>query len=187
MKLATSSSTTTTTPTQHMLSLLVFSLLLLLALKPSSSSSLSSSSSSSTKKLDVVDETNKKNVHVPVGKDGDGEYTASTKGCFDVINTARPLILDEIIKQQQQQQQQQQQPPSTSTSTSAYHIADYGTADGGTSLGLIYDMVRTLRGANENEYATKTTTTTTKPENEREVVVHYEDQVTNEWQVCVLC
>ena len=24
-------------------------------------------------------------VHVPVGKDGEGLYTASTKGCFDVI------------------------------------------------------------------------------------------------------
>ena len=38
-------------------------------------------------------------VHVPIGKDGEGEYTASTKGCFDVINAATPLVLNEIEKQ----------------------------------------------------------------------------------------
>ena len=37
-------------------------------------------------------------VHRPVGKDGEGAYTASTKGCFDVIATATPLVVKEIEK-----------------------------------------------------------------------------------------
>ena len=54
-------------------------------------------------------------VHVPVGKDGEGQYTASTKGCFDVIDTATPLVLNEIEKQ-----------PMRMFGSPAFHIADYG-------------------------------------------------------------
>jgi len=97
-------------------------------------------------------------AHKPVGKDGDGEYTASTKGCFDVIDTAGPLILDEIRKQA----------PRLTQGSPAYHIADYGTADAGTSLGLLTKMVTAVRKSFENE--------------EQDVVIHYEDQLTNEWQ-----
>ncbi|KAL7460202.1 hypothetical protein ACHAXS_000665, partial [Conticribra weissflogii] len=67
-------------------------------------------------------------VHVPVGKDGEGLYTASTKGCFDVIDTATPLILNEIDKQPLRP---------FGVGSPAFHIADYGTADAGTSLGLL--------------------------------------------------
>ncbi|CAJ1949436.1 unnamed protein product [Cylindrotheca closterium] len=95
-------------------------------------------------------------VHKPVGKDGEGEYTAATKGCFDVIDTATPAILGEIFKQD------------AISSPRAYHIADYGTADAGTSLGLLSRMVESVRKHNNND--------------EQEVVVHYEDQLTNEWQ-----
>mmetsp|Transcript_26485 Transcript_26485/g.63550 ORF Transcript_26485/g.63550 Transcript_26485/m.63550 type:complete len:416 (+) Transcript_26485:127-1374(+) len=97
-------------------------------------------------------------VHVPIGKDGEGEYTASTKGCFDVIATATPLVLNEIKKQPLRP---------FGVGSPAYHIADYGTADAGTSLGLMSRMVEAVR-----ERAT----------DEKEVVVHYEDQLTNEWQ-----
>lgn len=97
-------------------------------------------------------------VHKPVGKDGEGEYSAATKGCFDVIDTATPPILQEICKQD------------VISSQRAYHIADYGTADAGTSLGLLSRMVKTVREHNKND--------------EQEVVLHYEDQLTNEWQVC---
>jgi SAM-dependent methyltransferase len=77
---------------------------------------------------------------------------------FDVINTATPLVLNEIKKQ-----------PfcSPGVGSSAYHIADYGTADAGTSLGLMSEMVNAVRE---------------RAGDDKEVVVHYEDQLTNEWQ-----
>lgn len=92
-------------------------------------------------------------VHVPVGKDGEGAYSAATKGCFDVINAASPLVLDEIQKQPLRSNQ-------------AFHIADYGTADAGTSLGLLSRVVQTVR----------------EREADKEVVIHYEDQLGNEWK-----
>lgn len=97
-------------------------------------------------------------AHLPVGKDGDGEYTAATKGCFDVIDVATPLVLNEISKQ-----------PIRIDGSPALHIADYGTADAGTSLGLLSKMVSAYRERLED--------------NNKEVVIHYEDQLTNEWQV----
>jgi len=96
-------------------------------------------------------------VHVPVGKDGEGLYSASTKGCFDVIDKTSPLILDEIVKQ-----------PARTLGSPAFHIADYGTADGGTSLGLLTKMVQQVRSHLDDS--------------DKEVVIHYEDQLTNEWQ-----
>jgi hypothetical protein len=92
-------------------------------------------------------------VHVPVGKDGEGLYTASTKGCFDVIATATPLVLKEIEKQ-----------PIRPFGSPAFHIADYGTADGGTSLGLMTRMVEHVR--------------TRVGKEDKEIVLHYEDQLT---------
>ncbi len=99
-------------------------------------------------------------AHLPVGKDGEGEYTAATKGCFDVIDVATPLVLDEISKQ-----------PIRADGSPAIHIADFGTADAGTSLGLLSKMVKAYRKRMEND--------------EKEVVIHYEDQLTNEWQVSI--
>lgn len=90
-------------------------------------------------------------AHVPVGRDGEGQYSASTKGCFDVIHTATPLILREIELQTLR-----------SNGSDAYHIADYGTADAGTSLGLMTKMVDAVR----------------KKQKDKEVVLHYEDQLT---------
>jgi len=103
-------------------------------------------------------------VHVPIGKDGDGEYTASTKGCFDVIDTATPLVLEQIKKQ-----------PLRAFGVAAYHIADYGTADAGTSLGLMTKMVEAVRERSSDE-------TNDDGDEKKEVVIHYEDQLTNEWQ-----
>ena len=101
---------------------------------------------------------NKKAVHLPIGKDGEGEYTAATKGCFDVIDVTTPLILQEISTQ-----------PIRTSGSPAIHIADYGTADAGTSLGLLTKMVQGIRNRVD--------------EPKKEVVIHYEDQLTNEWQV----
>jgi|AntRauTorckE5430_2_1112549.scaffolds.fasta_scaffold00844_10 hypothetical protein len=92
-------------------------------------------------------------VHVPVGKDGEGLYTASTKGCFDVIDTATPLVIQEINKQ-----------TIRPFGSPAFHIADYGTADAGTSLGLMTNMVKEVRKRVGDD--------------EKEVVLHYEDQLT---------
>jgi len=103
-------------------------------------------------------------VHVPIGKDGEGEYTASTKGCFDVIDAATPLVLNEIKKQPLRP---------FGVGSPAYHIADYGTADAGTSLGLMSKMVNAVRERSSAE---------DEACDEKEVVIHYEDQLTNEWQ-----
>eukprot|EP00584_Thalassiosira_punctigera_P009681 CAMPEP_0172526508 /NCGR_PEP_ID=MMETSP1067-20121228/1421_1 /TAXON_ID=265564 ORGANISM="Thalassiosira punctigera, Strain Tpunct2005C2" /NCGR_SAMPLE_ID=MMETSP1067 /ASSEMBLY_ACC=CAM_ASM_000444 /LENGTH=424 /DNA_ID=CAMNT_0013310039 /DNA_START=134 /DNA_END=1408 /DNA_ORIENTATION=+ len=104
-------------------------------------------------------------AHVPVGKDGEGEYTASTKGCFDVIDTATPLVLDQIRKQPLRP---------FGVGSPAYHIADYGTADAGTSLGLMSKMVQAVRDRHDEEEETNS--------EKKEVVIHYEDQLTNEWR-----
>eukprot|EP00928_Gymnodinium_smaydae_P033327 TRINITY_DN23903_c0_g1_i1.p1 TRINITY_DN23903_c0_g1~~TRINITY_DN23903_c0_g1_i1.p1 ORF type:complete len:412 (-),score=44.68 TRINITY_DN23903_c0_g1_i1:87-1295(-) len=92
-------------------------------------------------------------VHVPVGKDGEGAYTAATKGCFDVINAAAPMVLKEVSTQPLRPGQ-------------AFHVADYGTADAGTSLGLLSRVVQAVR----------------EREKDKEVVIHYEDQLGNEWK-----
>ncbi|VEU38650.1 unnamed protein product [Pseudo-nitzschia multistriata] len=96
------------------------------------------------------------NVHTPVGKDGEGAYTAATKGCFDVIDMATPLVLQEISEQHINPDR-------------AFHVADYGTADAGTSLGLLTKVVRSVRKR-------------TSGDDKKEVVIHYEDQLNNEWK-----
>lgn len=73
---------------------------------------------------------------------------------FDVIATATPLVLDEVKKQTLRP---------FGVGSPAYHIADYGTADAGTSLGLMTKMIEAIRERTSDE---------------KEVVVHYEDQLT---------
>lgn len=117
------------------------------------STSMSGASAFALKQAEVA--TPMANVHTPVGKDGEGEYTAATKGCFDVIEAASPLILEEVASQPIREGQ-------------AFHVADYGTADAGTSLGLLSKVVRAVRDRENAE--------------EKEVVIHYEDQLNNEWK-----
>eukprot|EP00588_Corethron_pennatum_P000017 CAMPEP_0194295138 /NCGR_PEP_ID=MMETSP0169-20130528/52681_1 /TAXON_ID=218684 /ORGANISM="Corethron pennatum, Strain L29A3" /LENGTH=427 /DNA_ID=CAMNT_0039044241 /DNA_START=61 /DNA_END=1344 /DNA_ORIENTATION=- len=95
-------------------------------------------------------------VHVPVGADGDGAYTAATKGCFDVIDAAAPLVLREVARMPLDPRR-------------PFHVADYGTADAGTSLGLLTGVVRAVRARSDAGAA-------------HEVVLHYEDQAGNEWK-----
>ena len=73
-------------------------------------------------------------LHTPVGKDGEGEYTASTKGCFDVINAAKHLILKSLNEMSL-----------PLVGERPLVVADYGTADAGTSLGLMNEIVKTAR------------------------------------------
>jgi indole-3-acetate O-methyltransferase len=94
-------------------------------------------------------------LHAPVGKDGEGDYTASTKGCFDVIDAATPAVLQAVDCI-----------PGISTSR-PFAVADYGTADAGTSLGLMQKIVQASRN---------------RVGQDLEILIHYEDQKDNEWK-----
>lgn len=107
--------------------------------------------------MDIVDTTTDFERHAPIGKDGEGVYTASTKGCFDVIDTATPYVMEAISTI-----------PSAKDSDSTFTVADYGTADGGTSLGLMAKIVQAVRNQSGNP--------------SREIHINYEDQRENEWK-----
>jgi hypothetical protein len=92
-------------------------------------------------------------LHKPVGKDGEGLYTASTKGCFDVINKATATVLQMVET-------------ANLVEGSPYVVADFGTADAGTSLGLMCLIVDKLREVAPG----------------KEVSINYEDQLQNEWK-----
>ena len=92
-------------------------------------------------------------LHKPVGEDGEGLYTASTKGCFDVINAATPIVLDSIDKIEL-------------PTDRPLVIVDYGTADAGTSLGLMSKITDAARSRNSD----------------LEISLQYEDQKDNEWK-----
>lgn len=108
-----------------------------------------------------------KDVHVPVGRDGEGEYTAATKGCFDVIDAATPNVLNQV-------RAMIRKCDTADAYERPFHVADFGSADAGTSLGLLTKVIRTVR-----EYSDKNSRHKKK---KREVVLHYEDQLMNEWK-----
>ena len=95
-------------------------------------------------------------------------YLTQIYNSFDVIDTATPLVLNEIKSQPFRRPFGVGGTPTTN----AYHIADYGTADAGTSLGLMSKMVDAVRERSVKEDAKK------YGNNKREVVLHYEDQLT---------
>lgn len=95
-------------------------------------------------------------LHRPVGTDGEGEYSAATKGCFDVIAAATPAVLSSVSEM-----------TLPAVGSRAFTVADYGTADAGTSLGLISKIIDTVRDRGGDKL---------------EVQVHYEDQKDNEWK-----
>ena len=96
--------------------------------------------------------------HVPFGEAGTGAYTALTKGCFDVIGGCEALAtlaVDRALAARQAQ----------GTVGSTFTIADFGTADGGTSLPLLRTLVAHVRAADPGA----------------PIVVAYEDQAQNDW------
>jgi len=98
--------------------------------------------------------------HVPWGGLGTGTYTAATKGCFDVIARCSPQMqtaMGMALAARAQAGTADQTP---------FNIADFGTADGGTSLPLLASLVSAVRAA----------------EPRAPIVVHYEDQAMNDWQ-----
>ncbi|KAL9964113.1 hypothetical protein ACROYT_G027697 [Oculina patagonica] len=68
----------------------------------------------------------------PCGADGSGYYSDNTLCCYKVIYEAAPLVLDAIKL-------------ATVKPGSVFTIADYGCADGGTSMPLLYACVQELR------------------------------------------
>eukprot|EP00213_Chloropicon_mariensis_P003828 CAMPEP_0197475098 /NCGR_PEP_ID=MMETSP1309-20131121/6539_1 /TAXON_ID=464262 /ORGANISM="Genus nov. species nov., Strain RCC998" /LENGTH=382 /DNA_ID=CAMNT_0043014993 /DNA_START=222 /DNA_END=1370 /DNA_ORIENTATION=- len=91
-------------------------------------------------------------AHVPYGDDGKGHYTLATKGCFDVIDNATSLCTQAL--------------ETVPVGEGAFTFADYGTADGGTSMPLLSKLIGEFR----------------KREPSREVVVAYEDQPNNDFK-----
>ena len=70
--------------------------------------------------------------HIPYGVDGSGFYSDNTIGCYNVILESAPLML-QCIKS------------ASVTPGFVFTIADFGCADGGTSMPLLYACVKELR------------------------------------------
>ena len=98
--------------------------------------------------------------HVPWGALGSGTYTAATKGCFDVIARCQPLVESAVARALAARK------AAGVANVAPFAIADFGTADGGTSLPLLCQVVGAVRAA----------------EPAAPIVVHYEDQAQNDWQ-----
>ncbi|EDO45292.1 predicted protein [Nematostella vectensis] len=95
----------------------------------------------------------KPHSHIPYGSDGSGFYSDNSKGCYDVIEGALPLVLKAAST-------------TTTPKDSTFTIVDYGCADGGTSMPLMYALVKLLR------------------ENDEKMPIHivYEDQPVNDFK-----
>ena len=70
--------------------------------------------------------------HIPYGKDGSGFYSDNASGGQNVIMESVPLALDAIRS-------------AFVEPGSVFTIVDYGCADGGTSMPLMYACVKELR------------------------------------------
>jgi len=92
--------------------------------------------------------------HVPYGKDGSGYYSDNAPVCTNAISASKPLVLDAIRS-------------ATVKPGSVFTIADYGCADGGTSMLLMYACVKELRNIHGDELA---------------INVVYEDQPVNDFK-----
>jgi len=71
--------------------------------------------------------------HIPFGPDGSGFYSDNTKGCYLVILEAMPLISTAL------------EAIEITNTDELFCIADYGTADGGTSMPVIVNCIKKLR------------------------------------------
>eukprot|EP00730_Choanoeca_flexa_P010870 TRINITY_DN21368_c0_g1_i1.p1 TRINITY_DN21368_c0_g1~~TRINITY_DN21368_c0_g1_i1.p1 ORF type:complete len:408 (+),score=82.33 TRINITY_DN21368_c0_g1_i1:213-1436(+) len=96
--------------------------------------------------------------HLPFGDEGTGYYSLATRGCFDVIQNAIPQLLGATDRAIDAYKTRQDGSP--------FVIADYGTADAGTSLPAIKAAVERVR-------AELPTTA---------ITVIYEDQITNDFR-----
>jgi len=81
-----------------------------------------------------------------------GAYSLATRGAQDVINAAIPIVEEALLKIDLEEKR-------------SFSFADMGCADGGTSLQMINQLIKTLRNNNPNI----------------EVRVHYTDQPNNDY------
>ncbi|CAL4234931.1 unnamed protein product, partial [Meganyctiphanes norvegica] len=70
--------------------------------------------------------------HVPYGADGSGFYSDNTIGCYNVIQTAMPTVISALESM-------------NIDAGKTFTIADFGTADGGTSMPMLYEAISHLR------------------------------------------
>eukprot|EP00043_Microstomoeca_roanoka_P016298 m.165831 g.165831 ORF g.165831 m.165831 type:complete len:236 (+) comp16433_c0_seq3:268-975(+) len=98
-----------------------------------------------------------KGKHLPYGEEGAGFYSLATKGCFDVINNSTDLVMECLSYALDAYKKRNDGKPFT--------IADLGTADGGTSMPLITEIMKQVRKRIGND----------------PVVIFYEDQATNDF------
>ena len=106
--------------------------------------------------------------HVPWGVAGEGTYTASTKGCFDVIARSGPLVREATERALAARK-------TRGAAGEPFHIADFGTADGGTSLPLMRNVVAARLDHPRTGVAARA-------EPDTAIIVGYEDQAQNDWQ-----
>ncbi|CAG9460401.1 unnamed protein product [Pedinophyceae sp. YPF-701] len=92
-------------------------------------------------------------AHVPWGSDGSGRYSTATLGCFRVIENSAPLVLNGLDV-------------NAAGSAGAFTVADYGTADGGTSMPLMHKIIQEVR----------------RQDPTREIHIQYEDQPVNDFK-----
>ena len=98
--------------------------------------------------------------HVPFGGLGGGYYSDNTKGCYDVINNAKPIMMEACASVLAARAKR-----GAAAVREPFVIADYGAADAGTSLPLMHELVALIR----------------KAEPDSPVVLSYEDQPQNDW------
>ena len=92
--------------------------------------------------------------HIPYGEHGAGSYSSKVLGTLDSMKELAPIALDCVRSYQ------------AVNPSSVFTIADYGSADGGTSMPLIYSCVEELRKLHGSEL---------------EILIFYEDQPTNDF------
>ena len=91
--------------------------------------------------------------HIPYGDHGAGSYSSKVLDTLDSMKELAPIALECVRSVQV-------------TPTSVFTIADYGSADGGTSMPLIYSCVEELRKLHGSDL---------------EILIFYEDQPTNDF------
>ena len=101
-----------------------------------------------------------KGKHVPYGERGSSNYSLATRGCFDVMHQATPMVLNCIERLIATRNHQ-------GISSTPFVIADIGTADGGTSIPLMHDIIAMIR-RDRNHSNTP-------------IQICYEDQADNDW------
>jgi len=104
-----------------------------------------------------MDESSDPHSHIPYGEDGSGLYSDSSDGCRDAINSTEKVFLQSI---RTILSKNAEKPP-------VFVMADYGTADGGTSMPLFYSAVTLIKDLCGGE---------------QHVHVIYEDQSTNDFK-----